>query len=122
MVSLRSGVIWNPWMFQYLTGLIARLRCCDNSYIAGLCACCRTLNTNDGLPWKWYSENGWILGSFIELNAGMVACEGTAFVGSLGPGLYLNERQDPNYWDDVLPYSVRVRVAVEAGLTFSRRH
>ena len=42
-----------------------------------------------GLPWKWRSETGWILGTFIELNAGMVVCEGNAFVGSLGPGLYL---------------------------------
>jgi hypothetical protein len=29
-----------------LTCFIVRLQCCDNSYIAGLCACCRALNTN----------------------------------------------------------------------------
>jgi lipid A 3-O-deacylase len=41
------------------------------------------------LPWKWRSEKGWILGTFIEINAGVVTSEGNAFVGSVGPGLYL---------------------------------
>jgi lipid A 3-O-deacylase len=41
------------------------------------------------LPWKWRSEKGWILGTFIEIHAGVVSSEGNAFVGSAGPGLYL---------------------------------
>jgi lipid A 3-O-deacylase len=42
-----------------------------------------------GLPWKWRSHQGWTLGTFIEINAGIVISEGNAFVGSIGPGLYL---------------------------------
>ena len=41
------------------------------------------------LPWKWSSEQGWIIGTFIGINAGMVICDENAFVGSIGPGLYL---------------------------------
>ncbi len=41
------------------------------------------------LPWKWRFRGGWILGTFIEINAGLVSSEGNAFVGSVGPGLYL---------------------------------
>ncbi|MGH7602077.1 MAG: transketolase family protein, partial [bacterium] len=33
----------------------------------------------------------------------------------------LYERQDPNYWEEILPSSVRARVAVEAGSTFGWR-
>jgi lipid A 3-O-deacylase len=41
------------------------------------------------LPWQWRSEKGWLLGTFLEINAGVVSSEGNAFVGSVGPGLYL---------------------------------
>lgn len=44
---------------------------------------------NFGLPWKWSSESGWIFGTFIGINVGMVVCEDNAFVGSIGPGIYL---------------------------------
>lgn len=41
------------------------------------------------LPWEWSSAQGWIFGTFIGINAGMVVCEDNAFVGSIGPGIYL---------------------------------
>lgn len=41
-----------------------------------------------GLPWNRRSENGWILGTFIEFNAGMIVSDENAFIGSVGPGLY----------------------------------
>ena len=41
------------------------------------------------LPWKWRSGTGWIIGSFIGVNAGVITCEGTDFVGSVGPGVYV---------------------------------
>jgi lipid A 3-O-deacylase len=41
------------------------------------------------LPWTWRSEKGWIFGTFVEINIGMVTSEGNAFEGSIGPGLYL---------------------------------
>jgi lipid A 3-O-deacylase len=41
------------------------------------------------LPWKWRSEHGWILGTYVEINAGLVTSEGNAFEGSIGPGFYL---------------------------------
>ncbi len=41
------------------------------------------------LPWKWSSEQGWIFGTFFGINAGIVICKDNAFVGSMGPGMYL---------------------------------
>jgi hypothetical protein len=41
------------------------------------------------LPWKWSTEQGWNFGAFIGINAGMVICEDNAFIGSIGPGIYL---------------------------------
>lgn len=41
------------------------------------------------LPWQWRSGQGWNFGAFIGINAGMVICEDNAFVGSIGPGLYI---------------------------------
>ncbi len=41
------------------------------------------------LPWRWGTESKWTIGSFIGINAGVVSCEGEAFVGSIGPGIYL---------------------------------
>lgn len=41
------------------------------------------------LPWRWKSGNDWIIGSFIGVNAGIITCEGTDFVGSVGPGVYI---------------------------------
>jgi hypothetical protein len=42
-----------------------------------------------GLPWKWRFHQGWILGTFIQINAGLVVSEGNTLLVSLGPGLYL---------------------------------
>lgn len=44
---------------------------------------------NFDLPWNWSSESGWVFGTFIGINIGMVVCEDNAFVGSIGPGIYL---------------------------------
>ncbi len=41
-----------------------------------------------GLPWNRRFENGWILGTFIGFNAGMIASDEKSFIGSVGPGLY----------------------------------
>jgi hypothetical protein len=41
------------------------------------------------LPWRWSSEQGWILGTFIGINAGVVRSGDSSFIGSVGPGLYL---------------------------------
>jgi hypothetical protein len=41
------------------------------------------------LPFKRRFEKGWILGTFIGINAGLVVCEDNAFIGSIGPGIYL---------------------------------
>jgi lipid A 3-O-deacylase len=41
------------------------------------------------LPWKWRNQQIWILGTFVEINAGLVISEGNAFLGSVGPGIYL---------------------------------
>lgn len=44
---------------------------------------------NYSLPWRWVSANRWTIGSLFGFNAGYVTCEGDAFVGSIGLGLYL---------------------------------
>jgi hypothetical protein len=41
------------------------------------------------LPWKWESDSKWMIGSFIGANAGAIICENNAFVGSIGPGVYI---------------------------------
>jgi hypothetical protein len=41
------------------------------------------------LPWKWRPGHDWVIGSFIGVNAGAVTCEGTGFIGSVGPGVYI---------------------------------
>jgi lipid A 3-O-deacylase len=41
------------------------------------------------LPWRWESDSKWIIGSFIGANAGAVICEDNAFMGSIGPGVYI---------------------------------
>ena len=41
------------------------------------------------LPWRWVTESQWTIGSFVGVNAGVLTCEGEAFVGSIGPGAYL---------------------------------
>lgn len=41
------------------------------------------------LPWRLVIESQWTFGTFIGLNAGVVTCDGEAFVGSIGPGVYL---------------------------------
>ena len=41
------------------------------------------------LPWRWVTESQWTFGSFLTVNVGVITCEGEAFVGSIGPGVYL---------------------------------
>ena len=42
------------------------------------------------LPWSWSLAPDWSLGTYLELNAGILDGGGdTAFVGSIGPGLNL---------------------------------
>jgi hypothetical protein len=42
------------------------------------------------LPWSWLFAPDWSLGTYLELNAGILDGGGdTAFIGSLGPGLNL---------------------------------
>ena len=42
------------------------------------------------LPWSWSFASDWILGTHLELNAGVLDGGGdTAFIGSMGPGLNL---------------------------------
>lgn len=41
------------------------------------------------LPWRWETAADWSLGPFVGASAGVVTCEGEAFVGSIGPGVYL---------------------------------
>ncbi len=42
------------------------------------------------LPWIWRSSKIWAIGTFLEVNAGILRGSGeTAFVGSIGPGIYL---------------------------------
>jgi len=41
------------------------------------------------LPWLWQWNSGWTLGSYFEANAGLLRGGGeSAFVGSIGPGIY----------------------------------
>jgi lipid A 3-O-deacylase len=43
------------------------------------------------LPWLWQWDTGWTLGTYLEANAGVLNGGGTsAFVGSIGPGLYIS--------------------------------
>jgi hypothetical protein len=42
------------------------------------------------LPWSWSFAPDWSLGTYLELNAGVLDAGGdTAFIGSIGPGLNL---------------------------------
>ena len=41
------------------------------------------------LPWKWKSGSEWIVGSFIGANAGAITADDNAFIGSIGPGIYI---------------------------------
>jgi lipid A 3-O-deacylase len=41
------------------------------------------------LPWNWQSDSNWMLGTFLGANAGLLTCAEDAFVGSIGPGVYL---------------------------------
>ena len=41
------------------------------------------------LPWRWRSNAGWVIGSFIGVNAGAISCKGAGFIGSVGPGIYI---------------------------------
>jgi len=41
------------------------------------------------LPWTWHPSLNWTIGTYLEANAGMLRGGGeSAFVGSIGPGLY----------------------------------
>lgn len=43
------------------------------------------------LPWHWRWDCGWAMGTHLEANAGILSGGGTsAFVGSVGPGLYIS--------------------------------
>jgi lipid A 3-O-deacylase len=43
------------------------------------------------LPWLQQWDSGWVLGTYLEANAGVLSGGGTAaFVGSIGPGLYIS--------------------------------
>ena len=47
------------------------------------------------LPWSWQWDSGWALGTYLEANAGVLSGGGTsAFVGSIGPGIYLAGLKD----------------------------
>ena len=41
------------------------------------------------LPWRWQSESGWVFGSFIGLNAGVLFYQQDAVIGAIGPGGYI---------------------------------
>ena len=47
--------------------------------------------TTWNLPWSWQWDSGWALGTYLEANAGVLTADGeSAFVGSIGPGLYIS--------------------------------
>jgi hypothetical protein len=47
------------------------------------------------LPWLWQWDHGWKIGTYLEANAGVLSGGGTAaFVGSIGPGLYISGFKD----------------------------
>ena len=47
------------------------------------------------LPWLRQWDSGWALGTYLEANAGVLSGGGTtAFVGSIGPGLYISGLKD----------------------------
>jgi hypothetical protein len=47
------------------------------------------------LPWSWGLSSNWSLTTYIEANAGMLTGGGdSAFVGSIGPGLYFSGFKD----------------------------
>ena len=47
------------------------------------------------LPWMRQWDSGWVLGTYLEANAGVLSGGGTAaFVGSVGPGLYISGLKD----------------------------
>ena len=47
------------------------------------------------LPWSWNLVSNWSLTTYIEGNAGLLKGGGeSAFVGSIGPGLYFNGFKD----------------------------
>jgi hypothetical protein len=42
------------------------------------------------LPWSRRWDSGWMLGTYLETNAGVLRGSGeSAFVGSIGPGIYI---------------------------------
>lgn len=47
------------------------------------------------LPWSWELGSDWTLSTYLEANAGILNGGGeSAFVGSIGPGLYLRGPRD----------------------------
>ena len=47
------------------------------------------------LPWSWQWKSGWALNTYLEANAGLLRAAGeSAFVGSIGPGLYISGLKD----------------------------
>lgn len=47
------------------------------------------------LPWSWNLASNWSLTAYIEANAGLLKGSGeSAFVGSIGPGLYFKGFKD----------------------------
>ena len=43
------------------------------------------------LAWSWQWDSGWVLDTYLEANAGVLTADGeSAFVGSVGPGLYIS--------------------------------
>ena len=47
------------------------------------------------LPWSWQWQSGWSLNTYLEANAGALrGASESAFVGSIGPGLYISGLKD----------------------------
>jgi lipid A 3-O-deacylase len=47
------------------------------------------------LPWIWHPHINWTIGTYFEANAGVLRADGeSAFVGSIGPGLYFSGFKD----------------------------
>ena len=43
------------------------------------------------LPWIWHPHINWTIGTYFEANAGVLRADGeSAFVGSIGPGIYFS--------------------------------
>ena len=46
-----------------------------------------------GLPWEWYSQSGWGVGTRFQVSAGAVRAAGeTGFIGTLVPGISLGTK------------------------------